>query len=127
MRLHGQGGLCGCRLLWWLLSSGTFRTEPFALRRRDDADARIMEPFASTIRIIAGDHVAVAHLIAEAVTTFIDRLARKRIAEHGISIETAVRLVVEQIGRGSLVLQRKILVRRRRRRRRVRVRLQIRC
>lgn len=49
----------------------TLRTKPFAFRWLTDIDAWIVKPLERTALVVAGDHVAVGHLITNAVTRFI--------------------------------------------------------
>lgn len=70
-----------------------------------------MKPFSSASRIVAGNHISVAHLVAETIPTFIDRLARKA-AQDMPGIETPVGLIVEEVRRRRLMMQLKVIGRR---------------
>ena len=70
-----------------------------------------MKPFSPASRIVAGNHISVAHLVAETIPTFIDRLPRKA-AQDMAGIETPVGLIVEEVRRRRLMMQLKVIGRR---------------
>lgn len=51
--------------------AATLRTVPLALRRGRYINARIVEPLEWTVFVVAGHHIAVGNLIANAVTRFV--------------------------------------------------------